>query len=131
MNAEKLRRQHAALAASAPASSQATAIEHHWAKPADAPAAPAAPGLATTQQRNRLSSSSMSKAANAGTQGSGAGASADLDMSQARPQTFISNQRGKKRNERVRYPIHFSYQEGYTNAVRRPVRVKDLLSSKV
>ena len=35
--------------------------------------------------------------------------------------------RGRKRNERVHYPIHFAYQEGYTNAVRRPVRVRDLL----
>jgi hypothetical protein len=46
--------------------------------------------------------------------------------SQPRPQTFIQQKGGRKRNERVRYPIHYAYQEGFTNAVRRPMKVRDL-----
>ena len=47
-------------------------------------------------------------------------------FSQARPQSFMQKQQ-KKRQERVRFPIHFAFQEGFTNAVRRPVYIKDLL----
>jgi chromosome transmission fidelity protein 18 len=89
------------------------------------------PGLATTAQRTRLSSNAMAKAAavtfadHSGGDSKGA-ALTDPDASQPRPQSFMQQQR-KKRAERVRHPIHFNFQEGFTNAVRRPVKIQDLL----
>jgi hypothetical protein len=84
--------------------------------------------IAAMQAQERQKTAAAAEAKAVASEGLGAAARASAEAASAAAAAGpVAGSTGSVASMQMRYPVVFKFQEGFTNAVRRPVRLEDFL----